>query len=149
MSFFGVGKATAFGKKFAKLIKDCNELQAEIDFAGSYEDGTPVAQVAIWQEFGTVNIPSRPFMRTAIRNSKLKLTVEATKEFNRQLKGPCSARTIFNVEGAVLRDAVIHEIDAGHYTPNAPATVAKKGFNHPLLDTGKMRDSTTYKVTYK
>ena len=31
-----------------------------------YQDGTPVAAVAAWNEFGTKNIPERPFFRQAI-----------------------------------------------------------------------------------
>lgn len=32
-----------------------------------YDDGTYVAQVAFWNEFGTSNAPARPFMRVAVQ----------------------------------------------------------------------------------
>lgn len=31
--------------------------------------------------------------------------------------------------------------------PNAPYTIEKKGSDNPLIDTGSMRSSVTYKVT--
>ena len=35
-----------------------------------YEDGTPVAAVAAWNEFGTETIPERPFFRNALAESE-------------------------------------------------------------------------------
>lgn len=39
----------------------------------TYPDGTQVAQVAFWQEFGTKSIPPRPFFRPAIGQMKEEL----------------------------------------------------------------------------
>lgn len=66
---------TAF-KGGDKLQKALNDLAKKVKRGGSvangvfedatYPDGTSVAQVAAWNEFGTPTAPPRPFMRTTI-----------------------------------------------------------------------------------
>jgi len=40
-----------------------------------------------------------------------------------------------------IKSLIVEAIDDGMPPPNAPATIAKKGFDHPLIETGEMRDS--------
>jgi hypothetical protein len=60
------------GKKLdAYLANRVNKLkrgELRVGFLenATYPDGTPVAQVAAWQEFGTDTIPPRPFFRNMI-----------------------------------------------------------------------------------
>ena len=150
MGFFSeAGKLTAYGKKFVKMYSDCKSLKAEVGFEGDYETGLPVSQVAAWQEFGTSNIPARPFMRQAVRRNKLEIIKAARNEFNRQLKGDCNAKRVLEAEGKETSLFVVDEINRGDFVPNAPATVAKKGHDHPLIDTCKLRMSVTYNIVEK
>ena len=45
------------------------ELQVGFFATAKYPDGTPVTNVAVWNEFGTGSIPERPFFRQALAPS--------------------------------------------------------------------------------
>lgn len=40
-----------------------------------------------------------------------------------------------------IKSLIVAAIDEGVPPPNAPSTIAKKGFDHPLVETGEMRDN--------
>ncbi len=40
-----------------------------------------------------------------------------------------------------IKSLIVEAIDEGMPPPNAPATIAKKGFDHPLIETDEMRES--------
>lgn len=113
-----------------------------------YPDGTPVAAVAAWNEFGTSRIPERPFFRNAI--------VGADKELMPVLKKGIDPRDMALDHitaaklGLVMQARVQRSITDLSSPPNAPSTTAPrplgKGSSNPLIDTGFMRQSTTYKV---
>ena len=107
-----------------------------------YPDGTSVPLVAFWQEYGTLNIPKRPFMRNAILRGKARWA-EAFKHFAR---GDADFDLILNRVGEVVRGDVVKSITSTTTPPNAPATIAQKGSSHPLIDTGFLRQSVTFKV---
>jgi hypothetical protein len=41
--------------------------------------------------------------------------------------------------GEFIKSLIIDKIDEGMGPPNAPSTIAKKGFDHPLIQFGDMR----------
>ncbi len=45
-----------------------------------------------------------------------------------------------------VKSLVVKAIDDGMPPPNAPSTVDQKGSNHPLVDTGEMRNSIEYRI---
>ena len=61
----GGKKLNAFIRK-AKNAKSVKEIQVGFFSSAKYPDGTPVAAVAAWNEFGTKRIKERPFFRNAI-----------------------------------------------------------------------------------
>lgn len=65
----GVGLQNALKQLQEKLGQGAHVRSGFLEGA-TYPDGTPVAQVAYWDEYGTKTAPSRPFMRTAIANNK-------------------------------------------------------------------------------
>ena len=50
-----------------------------------------------------------------------------------------------NRMGEVMQGQLLASIDAMVDPPNAPSTIKRKGFNKPLVDTGKMRKSVEEK----
>ena len=46
----------------------------------------------------------------------------------------------------IARNAVVRKINKGPFTPNAPATVKRKGSSQPLIDTGNLRKSITFVI---
>lgn len=45
-----------------------------------------------------------------------------------------------------VKSLIVKAIDDGIPPPNAPPTVERKGFDHPLVETGEMRDNVEYRI---
>ena len=114
-------------------------------FAGDmYPDGTPVTNVALWNEYGTKHVPERPFIRPAVRNQ----TVQINRLLNQHVdkhRLTVSTHTAKRI-GQVMRDEIKKNITEKMQPPNSPATIARKGKNDPLVDTGLMRSKVRYRV---
>ena len=134
-----------------KLIGEMKRLVTEsvdvgiADDAGGYDNGTSIAEVAAFQEFGTSRIPARPFLKQGLEKNTAKMLKLSAQGVGEICKGG-SADDAFVIIGEGMAQAVKDEIDSGDFTPNAPSTVAKKGHNHPLIDTGAMKDAVSYKI---
>ena len=128
--------------------------------SGQRQDPVTVVEVALWNEFGTWNIPERPFFRIAIQ----KMGAPAL----RLLKAEVDPKTMV-VErhtagklGLIGQSEVQKSIVNLRTPANAPATikggfvptktgkiiyVPGKGSSNPLIDTGFLRQSVTWKIT--
>ena len=139
-----------------------------------YEDGTPVAAVAAWNEFGTkphtiaakpgkalaftgsggetvflrqVNhpgIPERPFFRSALEEAKPKVIQTLKAEIDP--KKMTVGPQLAGRIGDEVAGEVQESITRWSTPPNAPSTTRKKGSSNPLIDTGVMRGSVTWEV---
>ena len=102
--------------------------------------------VALVNEFGTATVPERSFLRATmdarkndiarIRNAMLKDVIEGKK----------SPKAGLDIFGAWLAAAVRRTIVDKADPPNAPATIAKKGFDDPLIHTKQLLNAVTHKV---
>lgn len=111
--------------------------------SAKYETGVQVAQLAFWQEFGTINIPPRPFMRNAIAQNKEKWG----DLFSTQLKNGTDAETALNAVGEIARGDVLMSLTSLSSPPLKPSTIAKKGSSNPLIDTGHLKNSLSFEVS--
>lgn len=110
-----------------------------------YPDGTPVAAVAAWNEFGAANIPERPFFRSA-----LALAEDPIEQIIRDHIDPRTLQVdeaLANQIGAYMQGEVQKSIVDLTSPANAPSTIARKGSSNPLVDTGTMRTAVTFKVS--
>lgn len=136
------------GDKLSKALADIAGKMTGSVLVGflesaTYPDGTPVAAVAFWNEFGTSRIPARPFFRTTIS--------EKSSEWARRLG---DAAVHYDYDGAKALGAMgqtmaedIQQSIVGWQDPaNADSTVDQKGFNKPLIDTGVMQRSVDFEV---
>lgn len=151
LKFHPAMKLTAYGKKLFHELKVLSETSVECGvFPGrsSYPDGTDVGQVAAYNEYGTSTIPARPFVSKAWDDHSGELLKQAAKGFGSLLKG-ASAESICKEMGEFGVKIIVDEIDNGSFVPNAPSTIAKKGSDHPLIDTGQMKQAVDYEILEK
>lgn len=127
----------------AEKIARGKEVRVGFLEGATYPDGTPVATVAAIQEYGTKTIPARPFFRQMIAEKKdgwgssLGVILKASDMDSSKALGLMGE----GIEGQLK--ASINELTQ---PPLAPSTVAKKGFDKPLIDTAHMRNSVSHEV---
>jgi hypothetical protein len=118
---------------------------------GSAEHGeATVLDVALFNEFGTEDIPERSFIRA---------WSDENEEANRgRLKAVAEAvfkKNVPSIEVGLARFGVFcvgdvqKRIASGLSPALAPATVQRKGSSVPLIDTGQLRSSISHKVKPK
>lgn len=132
-------------RKLAEIAKGMESGSLSVGFmaGATYPDGTPVAQVAFWNEFGTSRIPARPFFRSMISKESdgwPEILGKAAKN------GGYDSRGALSVVGEAISDQLTSSIIGWTDPPNAPYTIEKKGFNAPLRESGHMKNSITYEV---
>lgn len=109
----------------------------------TYPDGTPVAAVAFWNEFGNGSAPPRPFFRTMI--AKEKPTWGGKVRGLAKLDG-YDGKKILALMGEDIQGALIQSINDLTTPPLAAYTIKRKGFSKPLIETSHMVNSTGYRV---
>lgn len=111
----------------------------------TYPDGTSVPMVAAVQEFGApaAGIPSRPFFRNMIAEK----SPAWSGELGSVLK---SANYDTDVALGRMGERIGSQLQRSILDTNSPAlseqTVARKGFDKPLIDTAQMISSVAYEV---
>ena len=110
-----------------------------------YPDGTPVSLAAIVNEYGTADgkIPERPFFRHSMNEIADQLPELLSDLLDDDLN--LNANDAMRI-GEKAVEVVRESITDWAVPPNAPSTVARKGFNDPLIETTRMRESVTYKL---
>jgi hypothetical protein len=116
--------------------------------SGSYENGATVTEVAAWNEFGTPTIPERSFLRSTIAENRAKYQREFQKAYLEAIRGGMNLRAAAGFIGNVARDDIKAKIDAIDTPANAPSTIAKKGFDNPLIETRKLWGSIKWQYFY-
>lgn len=124
------------------LTRNDQYVKAGVMAGSKYPDGTNVATVAYKNEYGWKNIPSRAFIRTTVKEQK----DNWAKLAQQGAKAGYSIEKILGLVGTQMQQDIQYSIMTWTTPPNAPATIAKKGFSAPLRDTMLMHDSITYEI---
>jgi hypothetical protein len=112
---------------------------------GDKGDVTTV-EVAMFNEFGTVNAPARSFIREpfeAMREGYLKILRETLPGI---VSGKTRVSKVLNVVGQAMVRDMKAAIQRGIPPPNAESTIALKGSSKPLIDTGDMISRITHEA---
>lgn len=104
-----------------------------------------LAEIAAYNELGTSTIPARPFLSQAFENGQNELNDFISDALSRVSKSG-KVGQFLQLLGVKLVDMVATEIEEGDFAPNSPATIARKGSAHPLIDTGTLKDSVGFEI---
>lgn len=117
---------------------------------GPENDNLPVAQVAQWQEEGVPkkNIPPRPFMRVGVgiplfKRMKKGYYLESIK---RIVEGKSTFEKEYTILGMSLAKDMKQSIEDWTTPKNSELTIKLKGFDDPLVETEKMKNSVEYRI---
>lgn len=139
-----------------------------LENATNADTGASIAEYAYFNEFGTQNIPARPFFRKAISDN----TDVWAGSIKNQLKtmGVTDKNVVekaLKKTGQLMRSDIQQSISKGGFEPLAPETIARKEgrlkklkalkkagqtieksqYTIPLKDTGDMFNAISYEVT--
>ena len=108
----------------------------------TYPDGTPVAMVAFWNEYGTRTSPVRAFFRTTVSEQKKNwvLSVQNLMKIHNDPK------QVMGLIGVHMQEQIVQSINTWSDPPNSAYTIAKKGFDKPLVETGLLMRSIKSEV---
>lgn len=148
-----IDKLTEEGKRFMEAIRELGELQVRVGFQRgreiSQENGVDLCDIASWNELGTsTNIPSRPFLRDSVDKHAEEINAFLEAQTKLLVKGTSAQQVLKNI-GMFQKAKIQEEITDGSFEPNADSTIWKKGSDHPLIDTGLMRNSVNYIICRK
>lgn len=126
------------------------------------KESVELGSIAIWNEYGTKKIPPRPAFRmgleAAMNTRKPNIEAFMKNLANMVLSGQMKVRQgeldqRLKVLLTGIGQSAVKEtkdiIKAGSTTPNAPSTVRRKGFNHPLYHKGLLLENVAYEVVEK
>ena len=127
---------------------------------GVYKTGEKLSDVLAWNHYGTETIPPRPVLRIAAENilsspemkkhmkAYFKNVIEYTRRGRLNDLKDVETKMLTALGQQVAAEAKrIIDRNSGELQHNAPATVAKKGFDKPLFETGEMKKKISYEVT--
>ena len=108
----------------------------------TYPDGTPVAMVAFWNEYGTRTSPVRAFFRTTVSENK-KNWVLSVQNLMKMHNDP---KKVMGLIGVHMQEQIVQSINTWSDPPNSAYTIAKKGSSKPLIETEVLVGSISFEV---
>jgi hypothetical protein len=104
-----------------------------------------MGEEAIINEFGSKNmhVPARHFISGTITAKDA--SDAATKVMEVASVGGDIDQAL-NQAGSKMAEKIRERIYRGDFKPNAPATIKKKGFDHPLMDTSRLADAINHRL---
>ena len=107
------------------------------------DDGISNAQLGAIMDLGTPTIPARPWLAPGVSSGNeeyIKIIADGLED------GKTLNQSLETVGVVAVAKVQQYMVDLKS-PPNTRETIARKGSSNPLIDTGALRQSVTYKVT--
>jgi hypothetical protein len=124
--------------------------------AGHYENGPEVAEVALWNEYGTApranhpGTPERSFIRSTIDENDALINSWREEAITKILTGEWGPKKALEAIGFRVQVLIQNKIRSNVPPPNAPSTVEQKRRDgvppNTLINSGLLLRSVTYRV---
>lgn len=116
----------------------------------TYEDSqATIAEVAFWNEFGTINSPERSFLRSTIDENRPELEGLTAKLLGEVMAGKIDTKKALDKLGFKIQQLVKKKILDFTDPANSAATIERKGFNNPLVDSRRLWRSIAFETMVK
>jgi phage gpG-like protein len=122
------------------------------------EDGSDMLEIAYTHEFGgksTVDtdegpvqiwVPERSYLRAWFDQNTTALQDTAERLLGQVLDGKITGHAALDAIGGYAATHIQQFMVDLKHPPNAPITIARKGSSNPLIDTGQLMNSVTWRV---
>ena len=121
------------------------QVKVGIQAGSGSHDGVDILDIAIYNHFGTRNIPSRPFVSDCFDKNQGQISEAKKRIVYRVMEGMPASAGLAQL-GQWYQDVLKGHIRNGGWVPNAPATIKRKGSSRPLIDTGQLVNSVRWKI---
>lgn len=107
----------------------------------------PIAlkDLAAIHELG-LGVPKRAFIEPSLKKNRKKYLVYAGKQITPVIRGNRSMNAAWQGLGMMAVADIQQYMVTASFTPLDPKTIKRKGSSKPLIDTGQLRQSITYRV---
>lgn len=136
-------------KELPKMKKAYVSVGVHSD-AEPYADGAEVAQVALWNEFGTKKTPQRSFIRAAINEHIDQINIWREEALVNIIENGWSVKKSMDGLGYKIVVLIQNKIKSNVPPPNKPSTrkhkqsEASTNWNRTLMDTEHMLQSMSF-----
>ena len=144
-------------KQLDKIEKELDYLKTHtvwVGFVGGEADkkvdGVAIYMYANFNEYGTSDIPSRPFFRTALNNNRKYIKEQLKELLGKVATGKITGEVALKSIGLEVQGLIQDSIKNGNWEKNADSTIkAKNGIGQPLIDTGSMLRAVSFEIRRK
>ena len=144
-------------KQLDKIEKELDYLKTHtvwVGFVGGEADkkvdGVAIYMYANFNEYGTSNIPSRPFFRTALNNNRKYIKEQLKELLGKVATGKITGELALKSIGLEVQGLIQDSIKNGNWEENSDSTIkAKNGIGQPLIDTGSMLRAVSFEIRRK
>ena len=144
-------------KQLDKIEKELDYLKTHtvwVGFVGGEADkkvdGVAIYIYANFNEYGTSNIPSRPFFRTALNNNRKYIKEQLKELLGKVATGKITGEVALKSIGLEVQGLIQDSIKNGNWEENSDSTiVAKNERGQPLIDTGSMLRAVSFEIRRK
>ena len=144
----GSGNAISIEQGFAGL-EGSSVSYGWTEESANYSDGIDIITVAAVQHFGSDRVPARPILTTSFERNAEDLSVLSATVNDAVIESGINdiepaLRSIGQfAQSQLQRDFTRASQD---FAPLADSTIARKGHDTPLIETGHLRDQVRFKV---
>jgi hypothetical protein len=111
------------------------------------DSGESVGQIALWAEYGWPGVKGRYWLDGWLIEEADVIVKQLAADTHRVIMASADERTALERRGSVYRQQVDDRIRfANVLRGNAPSTIAKKGFDLPLIDTEQFIETIRWEV---
>ena len=134
-------------KAFKQELQRAKNATVEIGIhQDAMNDGLSIAEYAAYNEFGTVDIPERSFMRSTFDEKQSQINADMAKRYDQVKTGKIGVHRALSLIGLRHAQDIQDKIGSNIQPANSEATVARKKSTKTLIDTGAMRQSIRHVV---
>ena len=141
---------------YRKFLEHLDDSATHVDIGIHPVSGEEMVVIASAHEFGAIagknyktEIPARPFIRSTVDERRDIYAENGKRLWQRILDKEITIFEGLSLLGQLVEGDIRKKIIELREPINAPATIARKGSDNPLIDTGAMVNSIRYAVKTK
>lgn len=140
-------------------IEQFEQIDKELEYLKSHSikvgvigeessEGVSIQDYAIWNEYGTVFIPSRPFFRKALASRRAQREISELMQslFNQVIQSELTGEQMLKTVGQYCKARLVESVNSGGWQANKASTLKRKNQSKPLIDTGTLISAFDFEI---